>query len=78
MLSSSSNWCRRPVRSGSRECLLFAEDFTEELLNQHEAEVKVLEKYYEDHKELFEGVTKWQENWTLYLELDVSLVLSRF
>lgn len=58
--------------------LLLADDFTEELLNLHEAEVKILEKYYEDHKELFEGVTKWQENWTLYLELDVSAVLTSF
>ncbi|XP_041794316.1 protein regulator of cytokinesis 1-like [Chelmon rostratus] len=47
-----------------------ADDFTEELLNLHEAEVKTLKKYYEDHRELFEGVTKWQENWTVYLELD--------
>lgn len=54
------------------ECLFLTDDFTEELLNQHEAEVKILENYYEDHKELFEGVTKWQENWLLYLELDVS------
>ncbi|XP_040893968.1 protein regulator of cytokinesis 1-like isoform X2 [Toxotes jaculatrix] len=46
------------------------DNFTEELLNLHEAEVKTLKKYYEDHRELFEGVTKWQENWTLYLELD--------
>lgn len=45
-------------------------DFTEELLNLHEAEVLTLKKYYEDHKELFEGVTKWQENWALFLELD--------
>lgn len=51
---------------------IFTDDFTEELLNLHEAEVKTLKKYYEDHKELFEGVTKWQGNWTLYLELDVS------
>lgn len=58
--------------------LLLADDFTEELLNLHEAEVKILEKYYEDHKELFEGVTKWQDNWTLYLELDVSAVLRSF
>ncbi|CAJ1056501.1 protein regulator of cytokinesis 1-like isoform X2 [Xyrichtys novacula] len=47
-----------------------SDDFTEETLEVHEAEVKVLKKYYEDHRELFEGVTKWQENWTLYLELD--------
>ncbi|XP_078113293.1 protein regulator of cytokinesis 1-like isoform X1 [Sander vitreus] len=46
------------------------EDFTEELLNLHEAEIRTLKKCYEDHRELFEGVTKWQENWTLYLELD--------
>lgn len=48
------------------------DDFTEELLNLHEAEVRTLKQYHEDHKELFEGVLKWQENWTLYLELDVS------
>ncbi|KAM7396850.1 hypothetical protein PAMP_019858 [Pampus punctatissimus] len=48
----------------------YDDDFTEELLNRHEAEVRTLKKYFEDHKELFQGVTKWQENWTLYLELD--------
>ncbi|XP_058500918.1 protein regulator of cytokinesis 1-like [Solea solea] len=46
------------------------DDFTEDLLNLHEDEVRILKKYHEDHKELFEGVTKWQENWTLYLQLD--------
>lgn len=46
------------------------DDFTEELLNIHEAEINRLRKCYEDHQELFEGVTKWQSNWTLYLELD--------
>lgn len=46
------------------------DDFTEELLTLHEAEITKLKKCYEDHKELFEGVTKWQSNWTLYLELD--------
>ncbi|KAM9375381.1 protein regulator of cytokinesis 1-like [Pholidichthys leucotaenia] len=46
------------------------EDFTEELLEMHEAEVTSLKKYYEGHKELFEGVCKWEDNWTLYLELD--------
>ncbi|XP_019712554.1 protein regulator of cytokinesis 1-like isoform X5 [Hippocampus comes] len=46
------------------------EDFTEELLNLHEAEVNTLKSYFEDHKELFEGVAKWQENWAVYLELE--------
>lgn len=60
------------------QCFFFSpctDDFTEDLLNQHEDQVKILKKYYEDHQELFEGVTKWQDNWTLYLELDVSTVL---
>ncbi|XP_057693587.1 protein regulator of cytokinesis 1-like isoform X2 [Corythoichthys intestinalis] len=46
------------------------DNFTEELLNLHEAEIQRLKAYFEEHKELFEGVTKWQENWTTYLELD--------
>ncbi|XP_072291614.1 protein regulator of cytokinesis 1-like isoform X1 [Eucyclogobius newberryi] len=46
------------------------DEFTEELLDLHEAEIGKLKKCYEDHKEMFEGVTKWQSNWTLYLELD--------
>ncbi|PWA30466.1 hypothetical protein CCH79_00015358, partial [Gambusia affinis] len=48
----------------------YDDDFTEEILNLHEDEVRSLKKYHEDHKELFEGVTKWQDNWNLYLELD--------
>ncbi|KAI9529631.1 hypothetical protein NQZ68_007869 [Dissostichus eleginoides] len=46
------------------------DDFTEDILHLHEAEVSTLKQYYEDHQELFGGVMKWQENWTLYLELD--------
>lgn len=62
---------RRGV-SGSQCVSLHTDNFTEELLNLHEAEVLTLKKYYEDHRELFDGVTKWKENWTLFLELDVS------
>uniref|UniRef100_A0AAV2L4J3 Protein regulator of cytokinesis 1 n=1 Tax=Knipowitschia caucasica TaxID=637954 RepID=A0AAV2L4J3_KNICA len=47
-----------------------ADEFTEELLELHEAEISKLQSCYECHKELFEGVTKWQSHWTLYLELD--------
>lgn len=63
---------------GLSVCFLSTDNFTEELLNLHEAEVRTLKTYYEDHRELFEGVTKWQENWTLYLELDVSIILHEF
>lgn len=49
------------------------EDFNEELLALHDAEIQRLKQHYEDHKELFEGVQKWEESWRLYLELEVSL-----
>ncbi|XP_068578544.1 protein regulator of cytokinesis 1-like isoform X2 [Cebidichthys violaceus] len=48
----------------------YDDDFTEELLDLHEAEIRTLKTCFEGHRELFEGVTKWQENWTLYLVLD--------
>ncbi|XP_032415934.1 protein regulator of cytokinesis 1b isoform X1 [Xiphophorus hellerii] len=48
----------------------FSEDFNEELLALHDAEIQRLKQHYEDHKELFEGVQKWEESWRLYLELE--------
>uniref|UniRef100_G3NRC1 Protein regulator of cytokinesis 1a n=1 Tax=Gasterosteus aculeatus aculeatus TaxID=481459 RepID=G3NRC1_GASAC len=48
----------------------YDDDFTEELLNLHEAEIGTLKMCYEGHRTLLDGVTKWQENWTLYMELD--------
>lgn len=50
-----------------------SDDFSEELLSLHDAENVRLKQYYEDHKELFEGVHKWEESWRLFLELEVSL-----
>ncbi|KAJ8002504.1 hypothetical protein DPEC_G00159590 [Dallia pectoralis] len=46
------------------------DDYTEELLNLHEMELQGLKENFENHRELFEGVNKWQESWTLFLELD--------
>jgi len=51
---------------------LLSDDFSEELLSLHDEENVRLKQYYEDHKELFEGVHKWDENWRLFLELEVS------
>lgn len=51
----------------------FLEDFTEELLSLHDAEIQRLKQHYEDHKELFDGVQQWEESWRLFLELEVSL-----
>ena len=30
-----------------------------------------MKSYYEMHKDLFEAVQKWEENWKLFLELEV-------
>ncbi|XP_028257633.1 protein regulator of cytokinesis 1-like isoform X2 [Parambassis ranga] len=48
----------------------FSECFTEELLSLHDAEIQRLKQHYEDHKELFEGVHRWEESWRLFLELE--------
>ncbi|XP_056877393.1 protein regulator of cytokinesis 1b isoform X1 [Takifugu flavidus] len=48
----------------------FSEDFTEELLSQHDAEIQRMKQHYEDHKELFDGVHQWEENWRHFQELE--------
>ncbi|XP_047666931.1 protein regulator of cytokinesis 1b isoform X3 [Tachysurus fulvidraco] len=48
----------------------YDDHFSEELLNLHESELQRLKQHFEDHKELFEGVHKWEESWTLFLELE--------
>uniref|UniRef100_A0A671G7X4 Protein regulator of cytokinesis 1 n=1 Tax=Rhinolophus ferrumequinum TaxID=59479 RepID=A0A671G7X4_RHIFE len=49
----------------------YDEDYTENLLQLHDAEIVRLRNYYESHKELFEGVQKWEESWRLFLEFEV-------
>ncbi|XP_020495837.1 protein regulator of cytokinesis 1b isoform X1 [Labrus bergylta] len=48
----------------------FSEDFTEELLSVHDAEIQRLKRHYEDHRELFDGVHQWEDSWRLFLELE--------
>ncbi|KAM9497181.1 protein regulator of cytokinesis 1a isoform 1-T1 [Clarias gariepinus] len=48
----------------------YSDKFTEELLTLHEQEEQRLKQNYEQHKELYTGVTSWQSNWTLYQELE--------
>jgi len=42
---------------------------SEELLECHEAEALPLRRRYEVHRELFDGIGRWRENWTLFREL---------
>ncbi|XP_062819609.1 protein regulator of cytokinesis 1 isoform X2 [Anolis carolinensis] len=48
----------------------FQDDFTEELLQQHDAEILRMKQYYETHQELFEGVRKWEDSWRHFQELE--------
>ncbi|XP_075431587.1 protein regulator of cytokinesis 1 isoform X2 [Ascaphus truei] len=49
----------------------FSDDgYNEDLLCLHDAEIGRMKHYYEVHKEMFEGVQKWEENWRLFLEFD--------
>ncbi|XP_066184214.1 protein regulator of cytokinesis 1 isoform X2 [Sylvia atricapilla] len=48
----------------------YDEDYTETLLELHDAEVGKMKIYYETHKDLFEAVQKWEQNWKLFLELE--------
>ncbi|XP_066448839.1 protein regulator of cytokinesis 1 isoform X2 [Eleutherodactylus coqui] len=48
----------------------YDEDYSEDLLSLHDAEIDRIKQYYEAHKEMFEGVQKWEENWRLFLEFD--------
>ncbi|TNN32636.1 Protein regulator of cytokinesis 1 [Liparis tanakae] len=47
-----------------------SEDFTEELLSQHDAELQRLKQHHQEHRELFDGVHQWEDSWRLYLELE--------
>ncbi|KAG5270174.1 hypothetical protein AALO_G00189610 [Alosa alosa] len=48
----------------------YDDDFTEELLSCHDAEIVLLRQHYESHKELFEGTYRWEESWRLFLDLE--------
>lgn len=63
----TKHWRNLPELLG----LCLAEDYTESLLQLHDAEIVRLRNYYESHKELFEGVQKWEESWRLFLEFEV-------
>ncbi|XP_073509299.1 protein regulator of cytokinesis 1 isoform X2 [Phyllobates terribilis] len=67
----SSYWDKCFYSNEQRQAFApFYDDYSEELLCLHDAEIEHLKQYYETHKEMFEGVQKWEENWRLFLEFD--------
>lgn len=49
---------------------LHSTDFSEALLESHEQEVKALKEHFEVHRELFSKVSKRQEVWNKFMELE--------
>ncbi|KAM6296883.1 uncharacterized protein O3Q21_015514 [Podargus strigoides] len=67
--SAAEAWgCRLPPE---RAVVSSPEDYTQTLLELHDAEVQKMKQYCDTHKDLFEAVQKWEENWKLFLELEV-------
>ncbi|XP_049639265.1 protein regulator of cytokinesis 1 [Suncus etruscus] len=48
----------------------YQEDYTEDLLQLHDLEVGRLKAYYDSHRELFDGVKKWEETWQAFQDLE--------
>lgn len=46
----------------------------EDLLRDHEQELERLKQDYNEHGELYDAVSTWSSNWTLYQELEVKLL----
>ena len=48
------------------------EDFTEELLEQHDTEVQRMKQLYDDNQKMFEKVARRQKLWLEFLEFEVN------
>lgn len=50
---------------------MLLDDLDEEVLREHELELERLKQDYTEHGELYDAVSTWSSNWTLYQELEV-------
>jgi len=51
--------------------MLSVEDFTEELLESHDAELKKLQQYYDTNRHVFEKIAEREEMWKKFLAFEV-------
>ena len=49
----------------------FADEYTEESLEQHDREVTVVRQYYQDNREMLERVARRQALWADFMEFEV-------
>lgn len=50
---------------------MLLDDLDEEVLREHELELERLKQDYTGHREMYDAVSTWSSNWTLYQELEV-------
>ncbi|TRY65163.1 hypothetical protein DNTS_002041 [Danionella cerebrum] len=48
----------------------YSDDLDDEVLQEHERELERLKQDYTDHQELYDAVSNWTSNWSLYQELE--------
>ncbi|XP_039399803.1 protein regulator of cytokinesis 1-like isoform X1 [Mauremys reevesii] len=48
----------------------YDDNFTEDLLNQHDEEVMKMKLFYEKNKALYDGIAKWEATWKQFMELE--------
>lgn len=69
--SAREAWGPPEALPSERAVVSSPEDYTETVLELHDAEVGRMKSYYETHKDLFEAVQRWEENWKRFLDLEV-------
>lgn len=52
--------------------IIFVDDYTEELLEQHDNEVQRLQDYYQRHRLILDKVRQREELWTKFINFEVS------
>ncbi|XP_043370191.1 protein regulator of cytokinesis 1 isoform X5 [Dermochelys coriacea] len=55
----------------------YDDNFTEDLLNQHDEEVMKMKLLYEKNKALYDGIAKWKATWKQFMELELGEELKR-
>nr|XP_048707439.1 protein regulator of cytokinesis 1-like isoform X4 [Caretta caretta] len=50
----------------------YDDNFTEDLLNQHDEEVMKMKLLYEKNKALYDGIAKWEATWKQFMELELT------
>lgn len=71
LYSSKTAHHSSPMQTSSA---LISDDFTEELLEEHEKELEEINMYYMHNEQLFINLANWHEIWAEYREFQVRIM----